>query len=233
MLTQYDRLIRDKLSFLYGGEQAPIVYRRRKILFLLSPAAAAVLFMLLLFGGNRAALSALYAVCFCGGICGFYDGAIFRKAKNRCLQMRFELSDLLDRIALLLDAGVTLWNAIVIVSEDGGEGALLWEIRQTVRQFSSADGYYYEPEAAFEELARRCADPSVSTFVSLIVQNARKGTAELAELLRIQSVHARNERRMLAKQLSDEAATLMLIPSAIVLAAVLVLTAAPAVIQFF
>ena len=161
-----------------------------------------------------------------------YDGLIFKKAKDLCLQMRFELSDLLERIALLLDAGVTLWNAVIIVSECSGEGVLLRELRQTVHQFSGINGYYYEPEAAFEELARRCADPSVSTFVSLIVQNARKGTSELAELLRMQSVHARSERRMLAGRIAEEASTLMLIPSALVLAAVLVLVAAPAVIQF-
>lgn len=233
MLAQYNRWIRDKIFFLYGNERAPAFCKRRRMLFLLAPFLAVLFFFGLLFCGNSPGLSAGCALCFGAGLCGLRDGAVIKKAKDRCLQMRFELSDLLERIALLLDAGVTLWNAIVIVSENGGEGALVREIRQTVQQFSSTDGYYYEPEAAFEELARRCADPSVSTFVSLIVQNARKGTEELAELLRIQAIHARNERKMLAKQVSDEAATLMLIPSAIVLAAVLVLTAAPAVIQFF
>jgi len=81
-------------------------------------------------------------------------------------------------------------------------------------------------------MASRCKDATVSTFVSLVVQNSRKGTAELADLLRLQAVNARNERRMVAKQLSDEAATLMLIPSALILAAVLVIVAAPAVIRF-
>ena len=81
-------------------------------------------------------------------------------------------------------------------------------------------------------MAARCGDASVSTFVSLVLQNSRKGSTELASLLRLQAVNQRTERKALAKQMADEASTLMLIPSAMILAAILVLTAAPAVIGF-
>jgi hypothetical protein len=80
-------------------------------------------------------------------------------------------------------------------------------------------------------MAVKCSDSTVSTFVSLIVQNSRKGTDELAELLRIQAVNARSERRMLAKQLAEEASTLMLLPSVLVLIAIMALAVAPAIIK--
>lgn len=146
--------------------------------------------------------------------------------------MRLELAEILERMAVLLDAGVTLWNATVIVSDgSGATGAFEEELRCAVRRFQGDSGYYYDPEAAFEEMAVKCSDSTVSTFVSLIVQNSRKGTDELAELLRIQAVNARSERRMLAKQLAEEASTLMLLPSVLVLIAIMALAVAPAIIK--
>ena len=53
----------------------------------------------------------------------------------------------------------------------------------------------------------------------------------MAELLRIQAVNARSERRMLAKQLAEEASTLMLLPSVLVLIAIMALAVAPAIIK--
>lgn len=231
MFSRYGKSIRENLVFICGEERGAVRYKQRRFLFLSLPAAAVLLFAVLFLLGNGPVFSALYSAGIGLGAAAVCDGAIYKKAKDRRIQMRFALSGVLERIALLLDAGVTLWNAIVIVAESGGDGALIGEIRLAVQQFSGVNGYYYEPEAAFEEMARRCTDPSVGAFVSLIVQNARKGTSELAELLRMQAVYARSERRMLAKQMSEEASTLMLLPSVMVLAAVLVLAAAPAIIQ--
>ena len=83
-----------------------------------------------------------------------------------------------------------------------------------------------------DDLAKRCGDSQVSTFVSLLVQNSKKGAGELASILRLHAVNQREERRAIAKQMADEASTLMVIPSVMVLAAIMILTAAPAVIRF-
>ncbi len=232
-MSQYNRLIFKKMIFIYGHEKAILMQKQRKALFFAAPLFTAVISIAMFLSGKTIILCVFAFLGLAAGFYILYDGNIMKKAKHRCLQMRLELSELLDRLAVLLDAGVTLWNSIVIVSENSvSGGAFEAELKKTVNAFYSQDGYYFDPESAFEEMALRCDDATVSTFVSLIVQNSRKGTSELAELLRIQAVNSRNERRMLAKQLSDEASTLMLIPSALILASILILVAAPAVIQF-
>lgn len=233
LIDRYKKTVEEKIFFVCGEEKAASVMKKRRRTVIIVSVSVAVCFVIMFLSGRKATSCLLYSVCFELSFFILRDVRLFKQAKNRCLHMRFELSEILDRLAVLLDAGVTLWNAVSIVSErEISGGAFEEELKRTVNGFMSADGYFFEPESAFEELSARCNDAAVSTFVSLIVQNSRKGTGELAELLRIQAVNARNERRLLAKQLSDEASTLMLIPSALILAAVLVIVAAPAVIQF-
>ncbi len=234
MLERYNNHIKDLLVFMHGTEDGVAEQKKRRRIFITAPIPTICLLVFALIQGGNIMTGVSACIGILLGLYIMYDAMIFKAAKNRRLQMRLELSAVLDRIAVLLDAGVTLWNAVVIVSQNcTKEGAFENELRKTVNSFCGREGYYFEPEVAFEEMASRCGDATVSTFVSMIVQNSRKGTEELAELLRIQAINARNERRVIAKQLSDEASTLMLIPSALVLVAVLVLVAAPAVIQFF
>lgn len=158
----------------------------------------------------------------------------FLTAKKKKRTMRFELSEITERIAILLEAGVPLWNSFVLLTENSEKTRPLeCELKRCVNEYITETGYFYEPEAALGNMAERINDSTISTFVSLIVQNSRKGSGELVPILRMQAVNQRTERRAIAKQLADEASTLMVLPSVIVLAAIMVLVAAPAIISFF
>lgn len=223
----------EKMSFVYGPQRLEQKKKQRRRLLFALPVVFFIVAVLMYRSGSSLFFCIMYYIFFNAFGWGLYDFQIMKKAKDRKVKMRLELAAILDRMAVLLDAGVTLWNSVVLVCEDSGSGgAFEEELKLTVGRFSGSSGYYFAPEAAFEEMAARCADATVSTFVSLVVQNSRKGTEELAELLRIQAVNARNERRMLAKQLAEEASTLMILPSVMVLAAIMVLAATPAIIQF-
>ena len=61
----------------------------------------------------------------------------------------------------------------------------------------------------------------------------RKGSGEISNLFTTQAQLYRNERRRIAGKLADEAATLLLIPSTLVLLALIVMLLAPAIMELF
>ena len=233
ILQNYNSGVLAKMKFLYGNRFEKKKAERKRLLIIMFPAAvciAAVAF----FAGLKSVEIVALSLGIPFGIIGFSEYSVFDKAKKKQRKLRLGLADLAERLAVLLDAGVNVWSALVDVSSMMKEqdGALGDELRMAVNDYCGANGYYYSPEEALENMAARCGDASVSTFVSLVLQNSRKGSTELASLLRLQAVNQRTERKALAKQMADEASTLMLIPSTMILAAILVLTAAPAVIGF-
>ena len=84
-----------------------------------------------------------------------------------------------------------------------------------------------------EELAEVRKSPVLSNFCITVIQNMRKGSGELGEIFTAQAQMYRNERRRIAGKMADEAATLLIIPSALVLVALIVLLLAPAVMDIF
>ena len=233
IIKGYNAKMKEKLVFIYGDRGGKKI-KERKNLFILTPFAAAAVFAAVFLAGqgirasSAAGLTVLFALPFA------QEYSIFDKAKKKKLKMRLCLSNLMERMAVLLDAGFPVWSAFVAVGEvmDPRKDALAGEVRRTIAGFSGQNGYIYSPEEALEAMADRCGDTSISTFVSLVLQNSRKGSRDIAALLRLAAVNQRAERKAIVKQMADEAATLMVIPSVMILGAILVLIAAPAVIRF-
>lgn len=233
-INEYNNAVNKKIDFLYRGQAEKCAREKkgRKLIWIIALPTIILMFFILKSQGTDLYASIIIPVLVMGGMVSVNEYKIFDGAKKKSRRMRFELSDITERIAILLDAGIPLWNAFVVVSENADESKPLEiELKQTVNAFVTDSGYYFEPEKAFQEMAERCGDSSVSSFVSLIIQNSRKGGGELSSMLRLQAVNQRQERKTLAKQLADEASTLMVIPSVITLAAIMVLVGAPAIIE--
>ena len=84
---------------------------------------------------------------------------------------------------------------------------------------------------ALEQMAEECRCACVSNFVSLVVQNSRKGNSFIVQILINSASFYRSERKNTATKLAGEATTLMLLPSAAILVAMILLMVAPAIIQ--
>jgi tight adherence protein C len=65
----------------------------------------------------------------------------------------------------------------------------------------------------------------------VVVQNLKKGNSEMVALLRIMSNDAWEMRRAAAKRLGEEASTKMIFPLVLMLVAILIIVAMPAVIS--
>ena len=203
---------------------------QRKILWLYGGAGAFTLLSLSLIAGHSLKFTVL-AACG-GGTVGFFlpRMMVARKRKRIIRMITMDLADYLTSVSLLLTAGLTLWEALrrSLAGNDLSR-PLFGEISDAFDAYDR--GNTLDQVEAFEKMAARLSVPAISTFVCALVQNHKKGNDEVAALLMDLSVQCRNERRMLAVKLSDEATTLLLIPATISLIVMMLVLIAPAILQ--
>ena len=84
----------------------------------------------------------------------------------------------------------------------------------------------------YEEFGMKCGIKEYMKFSSLIVQNIKKGTKELALLLTLEAKDAFEERKNMAKKYGEEAGTKLLLPMIIMLIVVMAIIMVPALMSF-
>ena len=102
--------------------------------------------------------------------------AIDSKLKDLRRSFSLNMPDFLERVAILLDCGQNLWSSIekaAMVNDD--EFSLEGEIMKTMKEINDCRGSEKDPCDAFSDMAKRLSSSQISSFVSLIVQNSRKG----------------------------------------------------------
>ena len=173
--------------------------------------SGAALFGLALLGGNG------IPVCAAAAIGGAVLGICFPELRAHHLRKKerqlydLDMADYLTTVSLLLSSGLTIWDALRRALRDSNlKRPLYRDIRSVFEQYDS--GRSTDLVDAFERMALACRVPSVSTFVCTVVQNYKKGSDEAAELFMDLARTCRNERRLIASRLADEATTLLLIP---------------------
>ncbi|MCL2741049.1 MAG: type II secretion system F family protein [Oscillospiraceae bacterium] len=190
-------------------------------------AAAATGFFTLAAGGG--VLSAPIGLAFGVAVFMAKDMDLDRKARRRADEVERDLPSLINRLALFVNAGMTTFRAMErIASEKAGKGVLYGELKAAVDEVHGG-----VPEhKAYEAMAARLSVRSVSSFVSVLVQNMRKGNQDLVTILRMQAKECWEVRKQSAKRLGEEASTKLLLPMVIMFLAVLLVVATPAVISF-
>jgi len=190
----------------------------------------AVAFIFMVISGNH--LLAGFAVAVVVGvICFFIDNMLQNKAKNKVKQSYdMDIPELLVNVAMLMEAGVNVWEAIGVCASLGDKSRPLYiALERAVRAVSS--GKCRDYNEALEQMAVECGTSSVSSFVSMVIQNSQKGNNRMAEVFMNSASFYRSERKNTATKLAGQATTLMLLPSAAILIAMILLMVAPAAIQ--
>ena len=180
------------------------------------------------------------SILFCvviGGVAGVLSFVTIRvteqkKIKNRNRSYEMDLPDIMIHIAMFTEAGLGLQDAIERATRAGVQSKPLYvdltSVFEKVRKGATKDFI-----TGLEELAKVRKSPALSNFCTTIIQNMRKGSGEISNLFTAQAQLYRNERRRIAGKLADEAATLLLIPSTLVLLALIVMLLAPAIMELF
>ena len=153
--------------------------------------------------------------------------------KRRKEKLQSEYPELVSKLTILLGAGMTLfsaWNKIATNYSNKRKNntipihTLYEEMLITCHEIESGVG----EARAYERFGERCGLHRYRKFCSLLVQNLRKGTRGLVQLLEQEVSDAFEERKNLAKKSGEEAGTKMLFPMMMMFGIIIVIIMVPA-----
>ncbi len=174
-------------------------------------------------------LGTLFFAFFTAGLIAYLlDRGIHDKAEKRRRQIQYDFPDFLNKLVLLMGAGMTAGRAMDRIQGESGKDSPFY--RELAAALSDIRGGKPEHQA-YEAFAGRCKVPEVAKFVSVLLQNLRKGSEETVAILRLQSVECWEMRKNAAKRLGEEASTKLLLPLMLMLVAILMIVTAPAVLS--
>ena len=157
----------------------------------------------------------------------FYLGyRIKKKIEKRKLEIKIAFPEFVNSFIILLNAGLTVRRAVERIVKDSPQkrNAFYTELTALLRAIEAGKS----EQQAFEDLAERCRLPLISRFVSVLLQNIKRGNSDLTTYLEGLSRECWEERKNTVKRLGEEASTKLLLPMMLMLLAVLIITAAPA-----
>ena len=223
----YDRKIKVHIIEYFGKPDSDLrflLHQARKIVFLL----LAVEFCLLI--GLRSELDGGYFLVCALCICSAYllpDSRLNSDIRKRKLEIMLDFPDFLVKLTLLINAGMNVAGAWEKVSGSTEKTrALGRELDMALLEIRSGKS----ESKAYEDFAKRCRIQEVTRVVSVLLQNIKKGNAELVSILRIHANECWEMRKNAAKKLGEEASSKMLLPMAIMLLSILLIVTTPAIL---
>lgn len=232
-LAQHHNQTYQKVLELRGPKEAEFYFYihngYRKALAILSGAMVSIVGAILAFqqDSNGMILSAVAVVAFFA-MPFVADSNFDEQLKKRRLSIQMEFPEFVNKLTLLVNAGMTISKAWEkIINENKREHILYDEMRYALAEIKAG-----KPEAvAYEEFARRCKVKEVTKFVSIIVMNLRRGGAEVVPVLREQGNECWEMRKSAAKQLGEEASTKILMPMMIMFIGIIIIVVTPAALS--
>ncbi len=158
-----------------------------------------------------------------------------KKRQERTRQMLLDYPNLVTRLALLLEAGMTVRKAfekIALSYKQKQKGNVRWAYEELLKAYYEMESGVME-ERAYENFGRRCDHPKYRTLATLLIQNLKRGNRQLLDILEKESAEAFEERKRYARVQGEEAATKLLIPMTLMLVIVLVILIVPACMSFY
>ena len=161
--------------------------------------------------GGIAGVAAALAVGLCGGAGGFILPGVFvaSRTRRRREELRIQLPDALDLLAVSVEAGLGFDGAVTKLTEHM-DGALTDEFSVTLGEMRIGESR----SEALKKLAERSAAPEVAAFCRAIVQADQLGIS-LGRILRVQATDTRLRRQAAAEEKAMKAPIKMLFPTVI------------------
>ena len=223
----YDRRLLAKIVQLYGAKRSQDYLRihwANKITYVLLS-----FFIVMAVGAGTKPDKGfvLFCAALVGGAVYFTDKDLNDRIKKRQAAIQIDFPDFLNRLILLINAGLTLTVAWERAAAGGRKtGPLYDELKAALADIKSG-----KPEQrAYEDFARRCRCSEITRFVSFILQNLRKGNSEIVSILRVHANECWEMRKNAARRLGEEASAKMLLPMTLMLIAMLLIVGVPAVL---
>lgn len=171
-----------------------------------------------------------------GGI-QFYlpDQDVKKKAEERRRQLRLSYPEFINKLTLLMGAGLPVRSALFRMADDyesrkknGKYNVLYEEIILLCREMSGG----ITERQAYGNFGERCELAQYRKCAALLRSSQQKGTAGLLEILQEEAENSHQERKHLAREEGERAGTRMLLPMMMMMAVVMLLILVPACFSF-
>lgn len=155
------------------------------------------------------------------------DRQIQERAHKRRSMIEEELPSFLSKLAILTDAGLSAKAAAAKITAQMPENELKKQLDLLQQDFRCGKS----DAVSLERFAERCRTKGTSSLAALLLQNIRKGGRELSSLLRLHARAGWEKRKAEAKIKGEEKAIRLMLPTMLVFLCLMVLMAAPAVMN--
>lgn len=224
--SKYDRMLQSKVAELKGMKYSVYylqIHHANKIVLMF----LMLLLFSLLSAVTQDVATLVFGIAVTAAVPYFMDRELSGKVNRRRLSIQLDFPDFLNKVILLVNAGMTVSRAWEKSVTDSEKDTVLYQELRTV--LADIRGGKSET-SAFEDFANRCRIPEITKFVSAFLQNLNKGNAEMVSILRLQAAECWEMRKHAAKRLGEEASTKMLFPMMLMFIAVILIVATPAVL---
>ena len=225
----YERKLSIKLAELYGGRDIKYMLKLHfvhKVIHMIIALLSVTLLGALMEKPDTC--YAIFALSALGIVFYASDRELDEKIKKRNFNIRYDFPDFLNKMVLLINAGMTVPRAWEKIVRDRKNMTPLYEeLRRTYIEIKNG-----KPEMeAYEDFARRCRVKEITKFITAVIQNLKKGNSDLVPLLKLQSNECWQLRKNMAKRLGEEASTKLVLPLMIMFVGILIIVILPAVMQ--
>jgi tight adherence protein C len=148
--------------------------------------------------------------------------------KERKFKMERDFPDFVSKLILLVNAGLTVRQAIERIVADAPANAPLYkELHEVVKDIQAGSS----ENEAYSDFAERCKLKQITNFVSILQQNIRLGGNQMLYELRRMSTECWEMRKNTARQLGETASSKLMIPLVIMFLAVVLICIAPVILE--
>jgi tight adherence protein C len=233
-VMQYENKVRSKVGELYGAAYQDYYYQIhvaiRWLMGLLGIFFCSIFSLAIASGGDwKSGMFFIVCIPFAAvGLPLLQDKNLDGKIEDRRTKLRLEFPEFINKLVLLVNAGMTIPKAWEKIADEMTENTpLSRELQFCMMEIRSGKPV----EVAYEEFGRRCRIKEIIKFVSVIILNMRKGGNELVLTLQAQSSECWEMRKSAARRLGEEASSKMMLPMAIMLLGIMMVVALPAVLS--
>lgn len=157
-----------------------------------------------------------------------YDKTLENKVKKRQEQMTMDFAEIVSKLSLLYEAGLSIkmaWEKIVADQELKKEERYAYkEMKLTLEKIKNG----MSEKEAYQDFGKRCGTHQYIKLGNILEQNISKGTKGMKLLLSAEVYDSFESRKRLARKKGEEASTKMLIPMIMMLIIVIIIIAVPA-----
>src|SRR5699024_10937323 len=148
------------------------------------------------------------------------------KMDKRKQDIIMELPEFSSKIALLVNAGETVQQAIIrcTTMKSDVEHPLYEELTDAVTKIKNGDSF----SGVMEDFSKRCGVQEVSVFTTTVLLNYKRGGNQLALSLRELSRDLWEKRKAISRKRGEEASSKLIFPMVLIFIAVLIIVAYPA-----